>query len=79
MMGLHVDGPYYRCAAPKGTCKWFSIPGRRAPYHEPKLLRWIKGNWRCQSCFEEGFGADVHHEWDTATTLAEYLEAHDAE
>ena len=30
---------------------------------------------RCQACFGEGFGRDVLHEWDTAMTMADYLEA----
>ena len=74
MDGLLPDGPYYRCGA-----RWLgNVPQcgfNRSTAHRPDKLRSIKGRWRCQACFAEGFGRDVLHEWDTAMTLADYLAA----
>ena len=65
-----VDGPYYRCYSKSGC-----FHSLKVGYFPAGSLRSIKGRWRCYSCFADGFGRDVLHEWDTAMTLADYLEA----
>ena len=74
MTDLRLDGPYYRCGVAE-VCGLHAPGLHRPSYHTPDKLRSIKGRWRCYSCFADGFGRDVLHEWDTAMTLADYLEA----